>query len=245
MQNDKKRSFIEWSLFCGVEHVLSSTPQNLTGESVSVSCATISKTQEMQAPLLHHASSLDSIASFADLREALMAFDGSPLKKTATNLVFGEGNSKAQVMFVGEAPGADEDRLGRPFVGVSGQLLDKMLAVIGLDRTHVYITNILPWRPPGNRTPTTEEMTLFLPFVRKHIALVSPRILCLVGGTAVKALLSRQEGIMRLRGRWFEYEGGISILPTYHPAFLLRSPSRKKESWQDFLAIHKKLQNLT
>jgi DNA polymerase len=177
------------------------------------------------------------------LRTALEAFD-SALKTTALNLVFGEGNPRATVMFIGEAPGADEDRLGRPFVGVSGQLLDKMLAAIGLDRSHVYITNILPWRPPGNRTPTTEEITAFLPFVRRHIALVGPRILCLVGGTAVKALLARQEGVMRLRGRWFDYEGGISVLPTYHPAFLLRSPSRKKEAWRDFLAIDKKLRNI-
>ncbi|MDR0662341.1 MAG: uracil-DNA glycosylase [Holosporales bacterium] len=177
-----------------------------------------------------------------ELRAALEAFEGSPLKKTAMHLVFGEGNPQAPLMFVGEAPGADEDRLGRPFVGASGQLLDKMLAAIHLDRTQVYITNILPWRPPGNRTPTTEEMALFLPFVRRHIALVSPRLLCLVGGTAVKALLARQEGIMRLRGRWLPYENGIEVLPTYHPAFLLRSPGRKREAWQDFLSLHKKLQ---
>jgi DNA polymerase len=189
--------------------------------------------------------SLESLTSLEELRAALETFDGSPLKKTALNLVFGEGNPHATDMFIGEAPGADEDRLGRPFVGISGQLLDKMLAAINLDRLHVYITNILPWRPPGNRTPTTEEISLFLPFVRKHIALVAPRILCLVGGTAVKALLGRQEGIMRLRGNWFNYEDGISVLPTYHPAFLLRSPSRKRESWRDFLEIHKKLQSLS
>jgi DNA polymerase len=183
------------------------------------------------------------VTTLEALRANLEAFE-SPLKTTALNLVFGEGNPHARVMFIGEAPGADEDRLARPFVGASGQLLDKMLAAIGLDRTQTYITNILPWRPPGNRTPTTEEISLFLPFVRQHIALVAPRILCLVGGTAVKALLARSEGIMRLRGRWFEYEGGISLLPTYHPAFLLRSPSRKKEAWRDFLSVYKKLQSL-
>jgi DNA polymerase len=188
---------------------------------------------------------LEAATSLEELRLSSEAFEGSPLKKTATHLVFGEGNPRAPLMFIGEAPGAEEDRLGRPFVGASGQLLDKMLAAIQLDRTQVYITNILPWRPPGNRTPTTDEMALFLPFVRKHIALVAPRILCLVGGTAVKALLARQEGIIRLRGNWLPYEGGIEVLPTYHPAFLLRSPGRKKEAWQDFLALHKKLQSFS
>ncbi|MDR2416765.1 MAG: uracil-DNA glycosylase [Holosporales bacterium] len=240
---------MEWFLHCGMDHVLAPIPQNLSALPSSDSgpvSSTISYCLKdaQESDFLQPSPAPLSVSSLDALRTALEALD-SPLKKTALNLVFGEGNPSAKVMFVGEAPGADEDRLGRPFVGVSGQLLDKMLAAIGLDRSRVYITNILPWRPPGNRTPTTEEITLFLPFVRKHIALIAPRILCLVGGTAVKALLARQEGIMRLRGKWFDYEDGISVLPTYHPAFLLRSPSRKKESWRDFLAVYKKLQSIT
>jgi DNA polymerase len=225
------QAFIEWERTCGLTYVLAPQPQRETTQP-----------QKERSPSRISPLSPEKATSLEELRAALEAFEGSPLKKTAMHLVFGEGNPQAPLMFVGEAPGADEDRLGRPFVGASGQLLDKMLAAIHLDRTQVYITNILPWRPPGNRTPTTEEMALFLPFVRRHIALVSPRLLCLVGGTAVKALLARQEGIMRLRGRWLPYENGIEVLPTYHPAFLLRSPGRKREAWQDFLSLHKKLQ---
>jgi DNA polymerase len=184
-----------------------------------------------------------------ELREALMAFDGCPLKDTATNLVFADGNPEARVMIVGEAPGADEDRIGKPFVGVSGQLLDRMLAQVGLDRTSVYISNIIFWRPPGNRQPTTAEVAACLPFVERHIELVNPDILLLAGGAAAKTLLARSEGIMRLRGRWHLYEStGMSrpvpALPTFHPAFLLRQPAQKREAWQDLLALRLKLDQL-
>lgn len=182
----------------------------------------------------------------AGLRESLVAFEGCPLKRTAKNLVFGEGSPNARVMFIGEAPGADEDREGRPFVGVSGQLLDRMMASIGLDRDLAYITNILPWRPPGNREPTPAEVTACLPFIKKHIQLVAPSVLVLVGGTAAKTLLTRKEGIMRLRGRWLEYKpvetvDPIPALATFHPAFLLRSPAQKSNAWRDLLMIKKKL----
>lgn len=185
-----------------------------------------------------------------ELREALMAFDGCPLKDTATSLVFADGNAEARVMIIGEAPGADEDRAGKPFVGVSGQLLDRMLAQIGLDRTSVYISNIIFWRPPGNRQPTTAEVAACLPFVERHIELVNPDILLLAGGASAKTLLARNEGIMRLRGRWHLYEStGMSrpvpALPTFHPAFLLRQPAQKREAWRDLLALREKLDQLT
>ncbi len=182
----------------------------------------------------------------AALRAALEAFDGCALKQTATNLVFGDGNPEARVMFVGEAPGADEDRQGLPFVGVSGQLLDRMLAWIGLDRTGFYITNMLFWRPPGNRAPTQAEVAACLPFVERLVALVDPEILVMVGGAAAKTLLGRAEGIRKLRGRWLKYENAfmarpIPALATFHPAYLLRSPAEKRAAWQDLLAIEAKL----
>jgi len=186
-------------------------------------------------------------STLEELRAAIAGFTGSPLRETATNLVFADGVPESGLMFIGEAPGAEEDRLGRPFVGQSGRLLDRMLASIGLDRTrNFYITNILPWRPPGNRTPTDGEITLFLPFVLRHIALVRPRHLVLLGGVAAKALLRSREGITRLRGRWHEVpveELGrpVPALATLHPAYLLRNPAAKREAWADLLLLRRRL----
>lgn len=189
--------------------------------------------------------SLEDITTLEGLKKMLQEFDGCALKRTAMNLVFGDGNPKARVMVVGEAPGADEDRQGLPFVGKSGQLLQNIFGSIGLKREDIYITNIVPWRPPGNRPPTSNEIALCLPFIRKHIALVAPQFLILLGGIATKSILDQDEGITRLRGKWFSYdkEGveGCSILATYHPAFLLRSPSKKKDVWQDMQALQMKL----
>lgn len=187
-------------------------------------------------------------ATLDELRSALARFDGCPLKATATNLVFADGNPKARIMLVGEAPGADEDRQGRPFVGVSGQLLDRMLACIGLDRSTVYITNILPWRPPGNRSPTAAEIAICLPFVERQIELVAPDLLVLLGGTAAKTLLQTTDGIVKMRGKWLRYASPglprpIDAIATYHPAYLLRSPAQKRDSWRDLLAIKNKLKN--
>jgi DNA polymerase len=196
---------------------------------------------------LHDARSLaHSAESMEELAERLRSFEGCSLKKTATNTVFGDGNPESPIMFVGEAPGADEDRLGRPFVGVSGQLLDRMLAAIGLDRDSAYISNILPWRPPGNRNPTPAEILLCLPFVERQIELVAPHILVLVGGTAAKTLLSRKEGIMKLRGQWFDYASPGLSCPVkaraiFHPAYLLRSPAQKQKAWQDLLEIRSEM----
>ncbi|MEQ8247479.1 MAG: uracil-DNA glycosylase [Alphaproteobacteria bacterium] len=177
------------------------------------------------------------------LRAALAAFEGCSLKATAKNLVFGDGNPDAPLMLIGEAPGADEDREGRPFVGVSGQLLDRMLAAIGQDRSGTYITNILPWRPPGNRKPTPAEILMCLPFVERHIELVAPRLLVFVGGTAAGALLDRTEGITRLRGRWLSWRD-VPVMAIYHPAYLLRQPALKKQAWKDMLAIRQRLEDL-
>ncbi len=189
-----------------------------------------------------------------ELREAVLAFEGCQLKKTAMNTVFADGNSNADIMFIGEAPGADEDRQGVPFVGASGQLLDKMLHACGLEeeignRSKVYITNVLFWRPPGNRNPTLSEIALCLPFVERHIELVDPKVIVLLGGAAAKAVLGHNEGISRLRGRWFEHATpGLSrpaqATALFHPAYLLRSPAQKRRAWGDLLTIKDKLDSL-
>ena len=183
-----------------------------------------------------------AITSLGELRTAFEAFNGCSLKETALNFVFADGNPTARVMLIGEAPGAEEDRKGLPFIGPAGRLLDRMLKAIGLDRTNVYITNILPWRPPGNRSPTDTEISACMPFVKRHIALVNPEVLLLVGGTSAKSLLKRPEGIMRLRGKWMKYktESGDLNIPTralLHPAYLLRQPAQKRETWQDLLEV--------
>jgi uracil-DNA glycosylase len=189
----------------------------------------------------------EAATTLTELEAAVSSFEGCALRKTATHTVFADGTPHAPVMVIGEAPGADEDRLGKPFVGRSGQLLDRMLAAIGLDRqTNVYITNILFWRPPGNRKPTEAEIALCLPFVWRHIALGMPRVVLLSGGTATSAILGRAEGITKLRGKWFDLavpgvDSPVPALTTYHPSFLLRTPSRKSESWRDFLELQSKI----
>ncbi len=187
-----------------------------------------------------------SVKTLDELRVILDKFEGCSLKATATQLVFADGNPTARVMFVGEAPGRDEDIEGLPFVGRSGKLLDRMLAAIGLDRTSVYIANIVPWRPPGNRTPTMQESQICLPFILRQIELADPDILVCLGGPSAQALLGIKDGITKTRGRWFTFDTGkreIRAMPTFHPAFLLRSPLQKRFAWRDFLAIKKALTN--
>ena len=185
------------------------------------------------------------ISTLAELRKVIESVDIS-IKNCALNMVFGVGNEKADVLLLGEAPGAEEDKQGIPFVGQSGQLLDKILAAVDLDRTKVYITNILPWRPPGNRTPTLDEITLFRPYVLKHISLINPKIVVCLGGTASKALLQTNQSMTQLRGKWTHVEGiDAQILPTFHPAYLLRSPSQKREAWLDFLIVRQKLDEIS
>jgi len=188
--------------------------------------------------------------SLAELEAAVRRFDGCSLKVTATSTVFSDGVPGSRVMLVGEAPGADEDRQGKPFVGISGQLLDRMLGWIGLDRaSNVYIANVIYWRPPGNRPPTTAEVAACLPFIQRQIELASPEILVLLGASAAQALLGTTGGIGRLRGRWHDYilPSGRSLqtIATFHPAYLLRSPGQKRESWRDLLTIKKKLSDGT
>lgn len=183
--------------------------------------------------------------SLDELKQALANFEGCPLRYTAKNLVFADGNPQARIMLIGEAPGRDEDLQGLPFVGRAGQLLDRMLAAIGLDRTSVYIINTLPWRPPGNRTPTPAEHAVCMPFVERHVELVNPDILVLLGGVAAKQMLGTDTGIMRLRGKWASVKLGgrdVPALPTLHPAYLLRQPAQKQLAWRDLLSLKARLQ---
>lgn len=189
------------------------------------------------------AATCDSLAA---LNDAIEAFEGCPLKPTATRTVFIDGHPEARLLLIGEAPGAEEDRQGRPFVGAAGQLLDRMLDAIGLDRRQVLITNTVFWRPPGNRTPTPQETATCLPFLERLVTLVEPQVIGLLGGSAAKTILETEEGIMKLRGRWHERRWpGLShplpVLPMFHPAFLLRSPAQKRAAWADLLRIREKL----
>lgn len=181
-----------------------------------------------------------SATSLDELKTLLAEYDGCGLKKTATNTVFEDGNRDARIMLVGEAPGRDEDLQGKPFVGRSGQLLDKILHAANLDRTTVYIGNILPWRPPGNRTPTNAEMELCKPFITRQIELMNPDILVFLGASSAKNLLETTDGILKLRGKWRSYlKSEIPVLPTLHPAYLLRQPAQKRLVWRDFLNLKK------
>ena len=195
-------------------------------------------------------SAAESAALQADtleaLKKAIEAFEGCALKRAAKNTVFADGNPAAKIMLVGEAPGRDEDREGKPFIGRSGKLLDKMFAAIGLDRNDIYITNLVPWRPTGNRTPTPDETALCRPFLLRHIELVQPDILVLVGGISAKEMLDSSLGITKLRGTWQDLKikgRDIPALPILHPAYLLRNPARKAETWQDLCSLQKKLSN--
>ena len=179
------------------------------------------------------------------LRQNMERFEGCPLKKTANQLVFADGAPGSRLMLVGEAPGAEEDRLGRPFVGRAGQLLDRMLASIALDRSQVYIANTIPWRPPGNRTPTPQETQTCLPFIRRQIELSQPEVLVCLGASAAQSLLGLKEGITRARGRWYSYKGDDGrVTPTLamlHPAYLLRQPAHKRYAWADLRALAERL----
>jgi len=258
---------LTWYVESGADEAIGDTPVNRikvpqpnSALAPTVTAATGESTPRkpgMKLPLQstdETAASARAIAAtcsdLSSLRTALDAFNGCALKKTATQLVFSDGNPDAEVMLVGEAPGGDEDRVGRPFVGPAGKLLDLMLGAIGLDRTRVYITNIVPWRPPGNRNPSANEVAICLPFLHRHIELVNPRILVLVGGVPASALLGVKQGITKMRGRWHIYRGNpnaqdgteIPTMPIFHTAYLLRSPAKKKEAWRDLLEIKRRLE---
>lgn len=188
-----------------------------------------------------------SAGSLEELKTILDAYDGCNLKFRATQLVFADGNPEAKIMLIGEAPGAEEDRQGKPFVGRSGQLLDRMLGAIGLDRTKVYIVNTVPWRPPGNRTPTPEEMELCLPFLNRQVELVGPSLVMTLGGPAMQTVFKTSTGIIKMRGRWQDVAIGahaVPALPTLHPAYLLRNPAAKQQAWADLLSLKMKMDSL-
>jgi DNA polymerase len=258
------RQLLRWYVEMGADEAIGETPIDRTRPAVPPVVAAATEPapgpRRVPSPLPVAASAAVAAASgaareiaaaattLASLAEAIAAFDGCALRRTATTTVFADGDPAARLMLIGEAPGAEEDRLGKPFVGRSGQLLDRMLATIGIDRSSAYITNVLFWRPPGNRKPTPGEIAACLPFVLRHIALVRPAILMLCGGTATSALLGTAEGITRLRGRWFDLavpglEQPVPAIATYHPSYLLRSPERKREAWRDLLAVQARLES--
>jgi uracil-DNA glycosylase family 4 len=188
-----------------------------------------------------------SAGTLDELRNILNDYTGCGLKFRATQLVFADGNPEAKIMLIGEAPGAEEDRQGKPFVGRSGQLLDRMLAAIGLDRSLVYIVNTVPWRPPGNRTPTPEEMELCLPFLNRQVELVAPKLVMTLGGPAMQTVFKTTNGIIKMRGKWQNVTIGnhqVDALPTLHPAYLLRNPPAKQQAWKDLLSLRMKLDAL-
>jgi DNA polymerase len=193
-------------------------------------------------------SAAASATTLAELKAAMEAYDGCALKRTATNTVFADGVAEGRIMLIGEAPGRDEDRIGKPFVGRAGQLLDKMLAAIELDRkANAYITNVINWRPPDNRDPSPEEAAQCLPFLRRHIELANPGLIILLGAVAARHVVGISDGIMKLRGRWLEYRVGdrmVPLMPTLHPAYLLRQPAHKKLAWRDLQAIKEKMRIL-
>ena len=251
------KNHLQLQIDLGVTDIFSSAPESVF-EKTKTFMIVRSKKKADQAlpapsiPLVKNSILIEQVEkicanvhSLEDLKKAIDAFDGSDLKKMATNLVFCDGNPKSDIMVIGEAPGADEDREGRPFVGMSGKLLDKMLASIGLFREkNIYITNILPYRPPGNRTPTPWEMGIFRPFIIKHIELISPKILILVGATALKTILQKDLPITKIHGNWYDFKAGsqiIKAIPLYHPAYILRSPLQKRTVWQDLLEIQEKI----
>lgn len=250
---------LRWYLDAGVDEAIDEKPQDRYAQSVRAQVsssravdvsepgAAPSRAQPRTTPVETQAAHrAGSARTLGELKMALENFDGCSLKSVAQHTVFADGRPDAKIMVIGEAPGADEDMLGLPFVGISGQLLDRMLASIDLFRTeNVYITNVIPWRPPGNRKPTPQEVAICLPFIIRHIELVKPEILVLFGGAAASAMLNRTSPIGQLRGRWYEYsERRIPTLATYHPAFLLRTPSHKREVWKDLLAVKKKMEEM-
>jgi uracil-DNA glycosylase len=261
---DAALALLRWYVEMGADEAIAAEPANRFAPAPAVAAPIPPSAPRPQAApaiasappkaltesLAEAAQSARRLAAGAESVTALAAliagFDGCGLKRTATNTVFADGNPNAPVMIIGEGPGADEDRIGRPFVGRAGQLLDRMLAAIALDRQGVHITNVVYWRPPGNRTPTTAEIASCLPFVLRHIALVRPKLLVLAGATAAGALLPGGQGITRLRGRWFDLEipglaEPVPTLPMFHPSFLLRTPERKREAWRDLLALRARL----
>jgi uracil-DNA glycosylase family 4 len=245
------RELLGWYLDAGVDEAIGEQPVDRYATAV-IPPAPIAKPPHpapAQAPSVPDQATCDlatAASSVEELGRVLESFNDCPLKKTATKLVFCDGSTTARLIMIGEAPGAEEDRQGTPFVGPSGQLLDRMLASVELDRSQVLISNTVFWRPPGNRTPTSAEIAACRPFVERLIELVGPEFLVALGGAAAKSLLARNESVGKLRGKWFPYSTPrlprpVQATAIYHPAYLLRSPAQKRAAWRDLLAIKKKL----
>lgn len=243
------KSLLEWYVLSGVDQTCGDEcyhVQNVLQQPASLlRQATTSLSQNVIASKQNARDLCAKATTLSELKQIVDSFDGCALKLTAKSTVFGDGNEHAKIMFIGEAPGADEDRIGLPFVGRSGRLLEKMLHSIGLKRTDVYIANVVMWRPPGNRTPTDAEVAVCLPFLKRQIELIAPQMIVFLGGSAANALLDNTDSISRLRGRWLEYQTSLNTsipaLATFHPAYLLRNCSQKAKVWSDFLRILKKL----
>ena len=269
---DNVREIMEWYVESGVDILLEDSPIDrfsevpppprqkviqVSGHSPAERLAKKAENNPRPAPLIKPQAIMpdgaavkmaEEIAAktntLEELKQAMSSFNGCNLKRTAKSLVFADGNPDAKVMLIGEAPGRDEDIQGLPFVGRAGQLLDRQLTAIGLDRDSTYITNVIPWRPPGNRTPTLQETEICRPFIERHIELVNPDMILMLGGSSAKTLMKTSDGIMKLRGKWVEVQTAraqIKALPTLHPAYLLRQPSHKKLVWQDLLSLKQSL----
>jgi DNA polymerase len=259
---DKLRVLLEWYRDMGAATLVGGQPidrfqaQPQAAPPTARTAAAPPARQPAPAAVLRSATAVAQSAreiaagcsSLAELEAALAGFDGCGLKETALNLCFADGNPEARLMLIGEAPGAEEDRQGKPFVGASGKLLDRMLATIGHDRGSVYITNVIYWRPPGNRSPTQAEIAACQPFLERQIALLRPALIVFVGGIAARALLGVKEGVTKLRGRPFRYVdqdgGSIPAMVMFHPAYLLRQPAQKRFAWRDLLAIRSQLNEI-
>ena len=254
------QEILNWYILAGVDELCAQTTQNFLASEKAPTAQPLTKilpTSEKTRPATTLLAQTTNVAcvnaqdicakaqTLDDLKALLESFEGCALKFSANSTVFGYGNPHAEIMIIGEAPGADEDRIGEPFVGRSGHLLDKILQAAGYNREDCYITNVLPWRPPGNRTPTDSEVAVCLPFLRRQIELVAPKILLLLGGSAAKALLNTAESVSQLRGRVLDYvaqNGKVyPSLTSYHPAYLLRTPAQKGKVWADMLRLNRKL----
>lgn len=251
---------LKWYIECGVDECITDQEINWFEQSPNIQIKQPSSTtlpgQKPKAAVTPLASNRELIEkagqmaagcdSLSALNAAILDFEGCSLKKTASSTVFCDGNPDSDIMLIGEAPSADEDRIGKPFVGQAGQLLDRMFAAINMNReSDFYITNVLPWRPPGNRKPTEQECEMCLPFLKRHIELFKPKMIVLIGGTSASAILNTQKGITKLRGKWYDYDLGeqkIPLMPIFHPAYLLRQPHCKKQTWYDLLTIKEKLE---
>ena len=252
------RAALEWQVELGVTEVISETPINRfeqvapppkagVAPQVSAPVAPVEAAPALD-PVVEAETAAGGVTDLAALQAAMAAFPHCELRKGARNLVFSDGVSGSSVMIIGEAPGRDEDRIGKPFVGRAGQLLDRMLAAIDMGRDKdgahsVYITNVLPYRPPQNRDPKPDEMAMMLPFLKRHIELAKPQVLVVMGNISCQALLGKR-GITRLRGQWTEAEGK-PVLPMFHPAYLLRNPAAKREAWADLLDLQARVKKVT